>query len=159
MRVLSPTSIPHTWGSGIARKRPWSIWHWRPMGLVSRSSMWLGEMETPFLKGTHRISCALGLGAKQKFPKNLDQTWLQFLGDLLGKQGVTVACCWGRILETKLLWIFISMCSCRGDHFGKRLPHPSALRSPRPNNNPGGIYIYIYIYGSLCCTAEIDRTL
>ena len=26
-----------------------------------------------------------------------------------------------------------------GGYFGKILPYPSALRSPRPNNNPGGI--------------------
>ena len=45
----------------------------------------------------------------------------------------------GRTLEAKLLGIFSSMSFSRGGHFGKIWPHPSALRSPRPNNNPGGI--------------------
>ena len=54
-------------------------------------------------------------------------------------RGVTVAHCGGRTLEAKLSGIFISVCSSRGGHFGKIWPHPSALRSPRPNNNPGGI--------------------
>ena len=44
---------------------------------------------------------------------------LQFLVDIQGKQGVTVAHCGGRSLEAKLLGIFISMCSSRGGHFGK----------------------------------------
>ncbi len=73
------------------------IWHWekeplehlalKARGLVHRSSMGLGEMETPFLKGTPRLSHALGPRAKQSLYSNLGQTWLQFLEDLLGKQG------------------------------------------------------------------------
>ena len=51
--------------------------------------MGLGEMETPFLKGTHRISHALGPRAKKSLHRNLSQTSLPFLEDLLGKQGVT----------------------------------------------------------------------
>ena len=106
-------------------------WVQEPMGL--------GEMETPFLKGAHRLSRALGPRAKQGLHRNLGQTRLQFLGDLLGKQRVTMACCGGRALEAKLLGIFISVCSSRGGHFGKMQPHPTALRSPRPNNNPDSI--------------------
>ena len=43
----------------------------------------------------------------------------EHIGDLLGKQGVTVACCGGRALEAKLLGIFISVCFSGGGHFGK----------------------------------------
>ena len=60
--------------------------------------MGLGEMETPFLKGAYRLSCALSPRAKQSLHRNLGQTRLQFLEDLLGKQGVNVACCGGRAL-------------------------------------------------------------
>ena len=49
--------------------------------------MGLGEMETPFLKGTHRLSCALNPREEQSLQGNLGQTWPQFLEDILGKQG------------------------------------------------------------------------
>ena len=101
--------------------------------------MELGEMENPFLKGTHRLSCALDPRAKQSLHRNLGWTCLQFVVDLLGKQGVNVACCGGRTLEAKLSGIFSSVPFSGGGHFGKIWPHPSALRSPRPNNNPGRI--------------------
>ena len=65
-------------------------------------------METPFLKGTHRRSHALGPRAKQSLHRNLGQTQLQFLQDLLGKLGVNVACCEGRTLKAKLSEIFSS---------------------------------------------------
>ena len=71
-------------------------------GFVCRSSIGLGEIETPFLTGTHRLSCVLGPRAKQRLHRNLSHTWLQFLEDLLGKQGMTVAHCGGRTLEQRL---------------------------------------------------------
>ena len=45
-------------------------------GLVHRSSMGLGEMETPFVKGTPRLSHALGPRAKQSLQRNLGQNLL-----------------------------------------------------------------------------------
>ena len=83
-RVLSPMSGPHAWGSGIGRRNPQSIWYWRPVELVPRSSMRLEEMETPFLKGTLKLSHALGPRAKQRLHRNLGQTGMQFLKYLLG---------------------------------------------------------------------------
>ena len=65
---------------------------------MCRSSTGLGEMETPFLKASQRISYALGSRAKQRLHGNLD---LQSLEDLLGKQGGNMACCGARALETK----------------------------------------------------------
>ena len=44
---------------------------------------------------------------QSRLPKNLGQTYLRVLDDLLGKQGENVACCEGRILEAELLGIFI----------------------------------------------------
>ena len=38
------------------RKSPQSIWLWRPAGLHCRSSMGLGEIETPVLQDTHKFS-------------------------------------------------------------------------------------------------------
>ena len=42
-------------------------------------------------------------------------------------------------MEAKLLGIFSIMPFSGGGHLGKLWPHPLVLRSPRPNNNPGGI--------------------
>ena len=141
----SENSEPHvsSWCLGI--------WDWgkdpleqlalKAMGLVCRISTGVGGKDTTFLKSTHRISCVLGPKVKQSLHRNLDQIWLQFLEDLLGKQGVIVAHSEGRTLEAKFSGIFISMCSSRCGHFGKIWPHPSPLRSSRPNNNPGWIRV------------------
>ena len=91
---------------------------------MRRSSTGL-KTETPFLKGAHRLSRALGPRAKQRLQRNLGQTQLQFLEDLLGKLGVNVACCEGRTLKAKLSGIFSSSALLRGGHFGKIWPHPS----------------------------------
>ena len=58
------------------------IWHWEKEPLEHLAlkasgvcvSMGLGEMETPFLKGAHRLSHALGPRAKQSLHRNLGQT-------------------------------------------------------------------------------------
>ena len=60
------------------------IWHWekeppehlalKASETVCRSSMGLGEMETPFLKGTHKLLHALGPRANKMLHRNLGQT-------------------------------------------------------------------------------------
>ena len=60
------------------------IWHWekeppehltlKASGHAWRSSMGLGKTETPFLKGAHRLSCALDPRTKQSLHRNLGQT-------------------------------------------------------------------------------------
>ena len=45
----------------------------------------MGGNGTPLLKGEYKISCALGPRAKQRLHRNLGQTWLQVLENLLGK--------------------------------------------------------------------------
>ena len=117
VRVLSSMSCPNAWGSG-------------PVGLVHRSSMELGKLETLFLKSTHKLSYALGPWAKQRLHRNLGQTCLHFLGDLMRKKGVTVFCCGRRTLEAKVLGIIIGVYSSKGGHFGKIWPHLSGLRTP-----------------------------
>ena len=89
---------------------------------MHKISTGLGETETPFLRGIHRISCALGPREKQRLHKKLGQTYLQILEDLLGKQGVT---CGKRTLEARVLGIITSVNSLGGGHFGKIWPHPS----------------------------------
>ena len=54
---------------------------------MHKSSTGIEEIGTPLLKGAHRVSCALDPRAKQRIHKNLGQTYLQILEDLLGKQG------------------------------------------------------------------------
>ena len=55
----SESSKPHITapclGTWHWEKEPLEHWHGRPVGLVHRSSTGLGEMETPFLKGAHRL--------------------------------------------------------------------------------------------------------
>ena len=71
--------------------------------------MGLGKVETPLLKSTHSLSCELGPRAKQRIHRNLGHTCLWFSQDLLGKQGMTVAYCMGRTLESKVLEIITIM--------------------------------------------------
>ena len=66
-------------------KETQNIWHWRPVGLVHRSTIGLGKMETPFLKGTHRHSYALCPQELQSIHNYLCQTWLHFLGGFPGR--------------------------------------------------------------------------
>ena len=129
----------HTWGLALGGGGdPGAFGIEGPAGLVRRSSTEMGTTETPLLKGAHRFSCALGPRAKLRLHKNLGQTYLWILEALLGKQWVTVAHCRGRTLEAKVSGIIISMNSPGCGHFGKIWPHPSGLRSPRPNNKLGG---------------------
>ena len=79
------------------------------------------------LEGAHRLSCALGLRTKQRLHRNLGQTYLQILEDLLGKEEAH--------LEAEVLGIIISVNSPGGGDFGNTWPYLSGLRSPRANNN------------------------
>ena len=50
-----------------------------------------GENGDAILERNTQLSCALGPREKQRLHRNLGQTCLQFLEDLLRKQGVTMA--------------------------------------------------------------------
>ena len=144
----SESSEPHTKLSPVGiwhgEKETLSIWHWRPVGLVHRSSTGLGEMETPFLKGAHGHSWALGPRAKLNFHRNQGQTWLQFLEDLLGKQEwMSLVVGEGHWKQSSWEWIFSSMPFAGGGHFGKIWPYPSVnaekpqgKQQPRWNHSP-----------------------
>ena len=121
MRYLSPTSGPHALASGIGRKSPRTIWHWRPVGLWTGAPQDWGKWR-PHSWKAHRLSCALGPREKKSLHRNPGWTWLQFLEEHLGKQGVNVAHCRGRRLEAKISGIFISMHFSGGGHFGKIWP-------------------------------------
>ena len=86
--------------------------------------MGLGEMETPFLKGTQTFICTGSKGkAKPAQESGVDLTAV--LGGHSEKTGVNVSCCVGRALEAKLLGIFISMHFSRRGHSEKIWPHLS----------------------------------
>ena len=55
-----PLQLP-SWRAGIRRS---TLWLWRLVGFECRHSGGLTETETPLLEGTHKVSPALGLGAK-----------------------------------------------------------------------------------------------
>ena len=71
--------------------------------------MGLGETETRFLKGAHRLSHSLGPRAKQSLHRNLGQKGVNaVLRGHPGKTGVNVACCEGRTLKATFSGIFSS---------------------------------------------------
>ena len=82
------------------QEEPPEICHWWLAGLEWRSCTGLGET-TPFLKSTHKVSCALGPRAKQWLHKNLYQTYLWAWEGLLGRQGSGMAPCTGKALEVE----------------------------------------------------------
>ena len=122
------------------------IWHWEEEPLEHLALMASGACvqdlhgtggigDSTFERWTQVFMCT-GSEAKQKLYKDLGQTCLWFLEDLLGKQGMTTVHCEGRTLEAKVLKK-ISMNPFRGGHFGKIWPHPSALRILSPKEKPG----------------------
>ena len=126
------------WGSGTGRKSPWSIWHWRPVGLVCRSSTELREAETPFFKGAHKLPHALGPRAKQSLHGSLGQHWPQSLEDILGNQGWT----WLIVREghwKQSSWEYSAATRFSGGgHLGK-MPGPtsqSAAERPQDKQQP-----------------------
>ena len=104
-------------GGGALRALGIEGWHglcagaWRDWG-NQRLHSWKAQ----------RLLCALGPRAKRMLHRNRGQTCLLFLEGLLGKKQVTVAHCGGKTLEAKVSGIIISVCSSRGDHFGKSGP-------------------------------------
>ena len=65
---LPSTEILH-WGD-----RPSEYLALKATGAYVQELHGTGEIETPFLKGTHKISCALIPREKQRLQRNLGQT-------------------------------------------------------------------------------------
>ena len=135
VRIPSSTSGFHLLGSGIGTRSPQNIWHWRPVGLAYRSSKGMGEMETPLLKAAHRLSCA-------RVPEQSRDSKVIRIRPVCSSWRISwenrgwLTLCRESTLDAKVSGIIISVCSSKGDHFWKIWPHPSGLRSPRPNNKP-----------------------
>ena len=122
------------------------IWHWeqeplenlalKASGACAQELHGTGGNRDLILeRGTRFFMCP----GSQGLHRNLGWISLQCLEDLLGKWGVSVACCGGRRWEEMFLEYFISVCSSRGGHFGKIWLDPSVLRRPRPKDHSGGI--------------------
>ena len=134
MRVLSPTSNSHVWGSGsgTGRKSP---------GASGIEAPREGENGVPILKRCTQTFTCTGSQGKAKSPWESGSNLTAVLGGHPGKTGVNVACCEGRTLKAKLSGIFSSSAFLWRWPFWENLVPPISqlLRSPRANNNPGGI--------------------
>ena len=128
---LSPMSGSPAWGSGIGKRSPQSIWHWRSVGLECRSCTGLMETETPLLEGSHKVSHALGPRprAKQWLHRSPGQTYL-WISESLEEAEVGCGSMWGQGPGGgSLRVIFVSVTSPEGCRFGtKTWPHPTGSR-------------------------------
>ena len=95
----------------------------------------------PILKRCTQTFTCTGSQGKAKFPRESGSNPTAVLGGHPGKTGVNVACCEGRTLKAKLLGIFSSCAFLWRWPFWENLAPPISqlLRSPKANNNPGGI--------------------
>ena len=93
--------------------------------------MGLGEMETPFFKGAHRLSYALDPREKQSLQRNLDWTRFQFLEDLLGKQGGDCGSLWGKDIGCKALRNMHQHVFLRRWPFCENLASPISAEKPQ----------------------------
>ena len=121
-----------------------ALWLWWPAEIEYRNSTGLGEIHTPFLEGTHRVSCTLGPRAKQWLHKILGQTYPQVLRVSLGsgdRLWLTVA---ARILVMEIPgnvhWYELFQ---RSPFWHQNLAPPNSLQAPvldhlKPNNQQCG---------------------
>ena len=94
MKALSLTSGFPTWGSANGRRNSQRIRLWRLAGFDCRTLTGLGETETPFLKGTHRVLCASRpRGRSSDLIGDWTRPYLLVLEGLLQRRWVTVAYC------------------------------------------------------------------
>ena len=97
-----------------------------------------GNRDTILKRHTQTFTCTESQG-KARSPWESGSNLTAVLGGHHGKTGVNVAC-EGGTLKAKLSGIFSSCLSMEVAILGKSGPtHQSVLRSPRANNNPGGI--------------------
>ena len=126
------------------------IWHWekeplehlalKASGACVQELHGTGGNGDPILKRCTQTFTCTGSQGKAKSPRESGSNLTAVLGGHPGKTGVNVACCEGRTLKAKLSGIFSSCLSLEVAILGKSGPtHQSVLRSPRANNNPGGI--------------------
>ena len=112
------------------------IWHWekeppehlalKANGACAQEFHGTGENGDPIFERRTQAFMCTGSQSKAEVPQK-------------SGSDLTVAPCRGRTLAAKVSGVFSGVCSSRGGHLGKSRPHPSGLRSPRTNNNRGGI--------------------
>ena len=127
------------------------IWHWekKPLehlalkasGACAQELHGTGGNRDPILKRHTQTFTCTGSQGKEKSPWESGSNLTVVLGGHSEKTGVNVACFEGRTLKAKLSGIFSSSAFLwRWPFWEKSGPtHQSVLRSPRANNNPGGI--------------------
>ena len=124
------------------------IWHWekeplehlalKASGACAQELHRTGGNRDPILKRRTWTFTCTGSQGRASSPEESGSNLTAVLGGHPRKTGVNVACCGGRTLEAKLLGIFSSACLWRRP-FWENLVLSQLLRSPRANNNPGGI--------------------
>ena len=132
MRVLSPTSKSHVWGSGTGRK-PLEHLALMASGACAQELHRTGGNRNPILKRRTWTFMCTGSQGRARSPQESRSNLTAVLGAHPGKTGVNVACCEGRTLKAKLSGIFSSMPFSGGGHFGKIWHHPSV-----PTEKPQG---------------------
>ena len=139
----SESSEPH-----IKSSCQW-IWHWekkppehlalKASGACAQELHGSGGNGDPVLKRRTQTFTCTGSQGKATSPWESGSNLTAVRGGHPGKTGVNVACWEGRTLEAKLSGIFSSVPFSGGGHCGKIWPYPTALRSSRANQDPGGI--------------------
>ena len=126
------------------------IWHWekeplehlalKASGACAQELHRAGGNGDPILKRRTQTFTCTGSQGRVRSPQEPRSNLTAVLRGHHGKTGVIVACCEGRTLRARLSGIFSSCLSLEVAILGKSGPiRQSVLRSPRANNNPGGI--------------------
>ena len=141
----SESSEPHIKPSRVG------IWHWekeplehlalKASGACAQELHRTGGNGDPIVKRRTRTFTCTGSQGKVRSPSESGSNLTAVLGGHPGKTGVNVACCEGRTLKAKLSGIFSNSAFPWRWPFWENLAPPVSqlLRSPRANNNPGGI--------------------
>ena len=140
----SESSEPHIKPSraGIrhGEKEPLEHLALKASGACAQELHGTGGNGDPILKRCTQTFTSTESQGKAKSPRESGSSLTTVLGGHPGKIGVNLAWCGGGTLKAKLSGIFSSCLSLKVAILGKSgLTHQSVLRSPRANNNPGGI--------------------
>ena len=126
------------------------IWHWekeppehlalKASGVCVQELHRTGGNRDPDFKRCTQIFTCTGFQGKAKSPSDSGPDLTAVLGGSPSKRGGECGLLWGKGIKSKALGNIQQCAFSGGGHFGKIWPQLSELRSPRPNNNPGGIH-------------------
>ena len=85
--IWTPHQAPQPWGRAPGGWAPQNIWLWSPVGLILGSPKGLGEIEASLLRGTCKISQALGPKAEAVIWKEPGSDLHADLGEFPGEAG------------------------------------------------------------------------